>query len=107
VDRRPCALVVTRDLALAASWMAWLRGAGYVTIGCVGPELTLGCPRAAGLRCPPHEVATIRIVDAASDVARSCRGGGDDGATITIPRGDPAATDRRAFIARVGAAGAA
>ena len=106
MGRRPCALVVTDDLELADRWMGWLRAAGYMTIGCVGPGLTLRCPLATGDACQPRDIADITIVDQGADAALLCGGRAGGRPTVTIRPGDPSMIGRRDFVAGVAVASA-
>ena len=89
---RPTALVVTPDLERAAAWMGWLRRAGYISVGCVGPGLTLECPRVRGGRCQLRETVSVAIVDRDSDTdAQLCTRVPDDGRTVFVPAADAGA----------------
>ena len=95
-------LVVTDNLERAALWMSWLHGAGYTTAGCVGPGLTLDCPRLHGGRCVLREVSDVAIVDLACDEdADLCTKAPDDGSTVFVRRGSPSEPDRRTLTSSV------
>lgn len=95
-------LVVTDNLERADIWMSWLHGAGYMTAGCVGPGLTLDCPRVHGGRCVLREVSDVAIVDLACDEdADLCTKGSDDGSTLFLRRGSPSEPDRWALMSSV------
>jgi hypothetical protein len=95
-------LVVTDDLERAEVWMSWLRGAGYTTAGCVGPGLTLDCPRVHGGRCVLREVSDAAIVDLACDEdADLCTKAPDDGSTVFVRRGSPSEPGRQALMSSV------
>ena len=102
MDRPQRGLVVTDNLERAAIWMSWLRGAGYTTAGCVGPGLTLDCPRLHGGRGVLREVSDVAIVDlACDDDADLCAKVPDDGSTVFVRRGSPSEPDRRALMSSV------
>ena len=96
------ALVVTDDLERAATWMSWLHRAGYMTAGCVGPGLTLDCPRVHGGRCVLREVSDVAVVDlACDDDADLCTKAPDDGSTVFVRRDSPSEPDRSAVVSSV------
>ncbi len=102
MDRPQRGLVVTDDLERAAIWMSRLHGAGYTTAGCVGPGLTLDCPRLHGGRCVLREVSDVAIVDlACDDDADLCTKIPDDGSTVFVRRGSPSEPDRRTLMSSV------
>jgi hypothetical protein len=102
VDTPRRALVVTEDLERAALWMSWLRGAGYTTAGCVGPGLTLDCPRLHGGRCGLREVSDVAIVDlACDDDADLCTKVPEDGSTVFVRSGSPSEPGRQALMSSV------
>jgi hypothetical protein len=88
------ALFVTPDLERADIWRGWLRRAEYMTVGCVGPALTLDCPRLRGAGCPLRQAVDLAIVDidACRDAA-VCTPLPDDGTTIYVG-GDGPPRDR-------------
>jgi len=95
---RSTALVVTSDLNRASLWAGWLRRAGYMSLGCVGPGLTYDCPCLRGTRCALREAADVAIVDVGSHAsAAMCRKVPDDGTTVLIS-GDGSGTASRARI---------
>ncbi len=99
------ALVVTEDLERATTWMGWCRAAGYLTLGCVGPGLTLDCPRTRGARCPLREVADVAIVDLACDEdADLCTKLPRDASSILVPPWRASELERQEFMDDVGAA---
>jgi hypothetical protein len=103
MERPQRGLVVTDNLERAAIWMSWLHGAGYTTAGCVGPGLTLDCPRMHGGRCVLREVSDVAIVDlTCDDDGDLCTKGSDDGSTVFVRRGSPSEPDRRTLMSSVG-----
>jgi hypothetical protein len=99
MERPQRGLVVTDNLERAAIWMSWLHGAGYTTAGCVGPGLTLDCPRMHGGRCVLREVSDVAIVDLACDEdADLCTKVPDEGSSVFVRRGSPSEPDRRALM---------
>jgi hypothetical protein len=95
------ALVVTADLDTAATWMAWLRAEGFMTTGCVGPDLTFGCPARRGAACPCRHVADVTVVDLESDFQRRCGiAGAEDAIAIRRSR-SPSAAERADFRIRL------
>ena len=82
MERRSCALVVTGDLDVAGTWMGWLRGTGYMTLGCPGPARTHACPHAIGRLCPLRLVADVTVVDAIADPSAICARIGRPSVTI-------------------------
>lgn len=100
------AVVVTADLETGSTWIAWLRAAGYVAVGCVGPELTHACPRTREAPCHNRDEAEVLVVDPACDPRRLCVGS-VPGRAVVVDRNDEAATDRRRFLDRLFEAGAA
>jgi hypothetical protein len=102
---RPKALIVTQNSERADLWMGWSRRAGYMTLGCVGPGLTLDCPRLHGNRCGLREAADVAIVDLDCDAeAGLCTRLPDDGGTVFVPRGGFGAGARVSIMERVAAA---
>ena len=99
--RRPCALVVTADLEVAGTWMAWLRAGGHRTLGCVGPDRTGACPHASGRLCPLRVVSDITVVDAIADPASACTGIGPP-RFIRVSATERPMLDRRSFDQRIG-----
>jgi hypothetical protein len=88
-------LLVTDDLGSADRWGSWLRGAGYSTLGCVGPGLTLDCPRIHGGSCVLREAADIAIVDLNCDEdADLCTKIPGDGGSVFVRRGSVSEPDR-------------
>jgi hypothetical protein len=105
MDTLKRALVVTDDLDRAATWMGWLRRADYVALGCVGPGLTLDCPRLHGTRCVLREICDVALVDLASDEdADLCTKIPDDGSTVFIRSGSPSEGDHRGIMDSIDAA---
>jgi hypothetical protein len=101
----PKGLVVTCDYERADTWRGWLRRAGYVTLGCVGPGLTLDCPRVRGARCVLREGVNVAIVDVGCDAdAGLCTRLADDGSTVFVPRDGSSAVSRASVMERVSAA---
>jgi hypothetical protein len=94
MSRRATALVVTADLGRAAAWSAWLRKAGHASVGCVGPGLTLGCPRVRGARCQLREMVRLTIVDLECDTNALCTRVPDDGRTVFVAAEDAGARQR-------------
>jgi hypothetical protein len=85
--------------------MTWLRRDGFLTLGCVGPGLTLDCPRLHGTRCVLREVSDVAIVDLTCDEdADLCKKIPDDGSTIFVRTGSPSEGDRDGIMASVDAA---
>ena len=102
MERPQRGLVVTDSLERAAIWMSTLHGAGYTTAGCVGPGLTLDCPRLHGGRCVLREVSDVAIVDlACDDDADLCTKAPDDGSTVFVRRDSPSEPDRRTLLSSV------
>lgn len=91
------AVVVTSDLDVGSTWIGWLRAAGYVATGCVGPERTHGCPRARGRTCHPRDEADLVVIDPASDDRGLCAGA-VAGRALLLARDDRAAGDHRRFL---------
>ena len=91
------AVVVTSDLDLGSTWLGWLRAAGHVSTGCVGPERTHGCPATRGSACHLRDGAALIVIDPASDVRGVCAGA-CIGRALLLARDDPAARDRRRFL---------
>jgi hypothetical protein len=94
------ATVVTADLQTGQTWMSWLRAEGFSTTGCAGPARTYACPRVRGDRCEARECAAFVVVDLASDPGNVCSAGSRR-TTMAVDGDDPAAIDRRAFVARI------
>lgn len=98
-------LVVTDDLERADLWTSWLRRAGYTTAGCVGPGLTLDCPRIHGRRCVLREVSDVAMVDLACDEdADLCTKIPKDGGTVFVRRDSPSEPGREEMMAGVASA---
>ena len=101
----PKVLVVTPDLDRAGLWGGWLRRAGHMSLFCVGPALSLDCPRLRAAGCPLRQAVSLAVVDVDSDPsAAGCTTLPDDGATILI-RMDGSTTDQRRLLERVAATG--
>ncbi|HET9249923.1 MAG TPA: hypothetical protein VFP13_08310 [Actinomycetota bacterium] len=100
MTRRPCALVVSGDLEATEQWMAWLRGAGHRTLGCVGPLRTHTCPHTIGRRCPLRDASDLTIVDAIADPSGTCSGIGRQPCVMLGPS-DGSTLDRRTFDERI------
>ncbi len=95
-------LVVTDDLERADIWMSWLRREGYTTAGCVGPGLTLDCPRLHGGRCVLREVSDVAIVDLACDEdADLCTKVPDEGSSVFVRPGSPSEPGREEIMSSV------
>jgi hypothetical protein len=95
------ALVVTADLATAATWMGWLRAEGFITTGCAGPDLTFGCPARRGAPCPCRHVADVTVVDLESDPQHRCGiEGAEDAIAIRRSR-SPSTAERADFRIRL------
>jgi hypothetical protein len=102
MDGRKRALVVTDDLDRAETWMAWLRRADYLTLGCVGPGLTMDCPRLHGTRCVLREISDVAIVDLACDEdADLCKKIPDDGGSVFVRSVSPSEGNREDIMASV------
>jgi len=56
------AVVVSPDEQRARTWSAWLRGAGYATVTCPGPE-AMDCPRLEGERCARRHLFDLAVID--------------------------------------------
>jgi len=98
----PKGLIVTPDLERAGTWIGWLRKAGYMSLGCVGPGLTLDCPRLRGDHCSVRESVSVAIVDLDSDVdARLCTKLPDDGSTVFVRWEGSGAGSRASVMDRV------
>jgi hypothetical protein len=88
------ALFVTWNLERGEIWRGWLRSAGYVAVGCVGPASTLDCPRLRGAPCPLRQAVDVAVVDVdAGPDAAVCTPIPDDGTTIYVG-GDGPSRDR-------------
>ena len=73
-----------------------------MTAGCVGPGLTLDCPRLHGGHCVLREASDAAIVDLACDEdADLCTKVPDDGGTVFVRRGSPSEPDRRTLMSSV------
>lgn len=95
-------LVVTDNLERADIWMSWLRREGYTTAGCVGPGLTLDCPRLHGGRCVLREVSDVAIVDLACDEdADLCTKVPDEGSSVFVRPGSPSEPGREGIMSSV------
>lgn len=93
------ALVVTDDLASADRWGSWLRGAGYSTVGCVGPGLSFDCPRLHDGHCALREAADIAVVDLSCDAdADLCTKVPANGGSVFVRRGSVSEPDRRGLM---------
>jgi hypothetical protein len=102
MERPQRGLVVTDNLERAAIWMSWLRRAGYTTAGCVGPGLTLDCPRMHEGRCVLREISDVAIVDLNCDEnADLCTKVPDEGSSVFVRRGSPSEPDRRTLMSSV------
>ena len=99
--RKPCALVVTADLEVAATWMAWLRAGGHRTLGCVGPDRTNACPHASRHLCPLRVVSDVTVVDAIADLSSACTGIGPQ-RFVRVSATERSMLDRRVFDQRIG-----
>lgn len=98
------ALVVTPNLERAGLWSGWLRRAGYMSLGCVGPGLTNDCPRLRGAGCPLRQAVSLAVIDVDSDSsAECCTLLPDDGSTIPI-RLMGSTTDQRSRLMELVAA---
>lgn len=99
------ALVVTPDVERAGLWSGWLRRAGYMSLGCVGPALTHDCPRLRAADCPLRQAVSLAVVDVDSDPsAEHCTTLSNDGMTIPIPIDGSTRDQRAKLIERVAAA---
>lgn len=103
MTRRPYALVVSGDLEVAGTWMAWLRAGGHMTLGCAGPDRTDACPHAIGHLCPLRGVSDLTVVDATADPMGVCTGIGRQ-PTVRLGTTEPSTLDRRSFDERLRAA---
>jgi hypothetical protein len=98
-------LVVTDDLERADLWMSRLRSVGYTTAGCVGPGLTLDCPRLHGRRCVLREVSDVAMVDlGCDDDADLCTKIPKDGGTVFVRRDSPSEPGREETMAGLASA---
>lgn len=92
MDGPVSAVVVSPDARRAETWSGWLRGAGYATVTCPGPE-ALDCPRLDGERCPRRHLFDLAVIDVEpSDGAetwggwpqRMCTREPDDGRSVLV-----------------------
>jgi hypothetical protein len=100
-------LVVSPDLQRGVLWIGWLRRAGYRPLGCVGPDLTLDCPRLRGAPCSVRESVSVAIVDLDPGAsARICTRLPDDGTTVFVRGEDRGSESHASVIERIRNTGA-
>ena len=92
MDGPVSAVVVSPDEQRARTWSAWLRGAGYATVICPGPE-GMDCPRLDGERCLRRQLFDLAVIDVEpTDGAetwggwpqRACTKEPDDGRSVLV-----------------------
>jgi hypothetical protein len=72
-------------------WASRLRGLGFETAACAGPDAPASCPRLVGDRCPLREWADVALLVGVEEPAAfrgwpevACTRLKEDGATVTL-----------------------